>query len=165
MVVAGLAGSMVGGMILDKFKKFKLTTLVTYTLSLVFMIAFTYAIDLEDINIDYFIIAALGTYQKAKSINLRLNEYESQSIETIKGFFMTGYLPIGFEFGAEITFPESEASSSGLLNCSAQIFGIAVTAGSQALVNYFVSQAESLDDENQKYLVITIYLSQERYLI
>ena len=78
---------------------------------------------------------------------------------------MTGYLPIGFEFGAEITFPESEASSSGLLNCSAQIFGIAVTAGSQALVNYFVSQAESLDDENQKYLVITIYLSQEKFLI
>ena len=158
MVVAGLAGSMVGGMILDKFKKFKLTTLVTYTLSLVFMIAFTYAIDLEDINIDYFIIAALGTYQTPKSKNLRFK----LSIETIKGFFMTGYLPIGFEFGAEITFPESEASSSGLLNCSAQIFGIAVTAGSQALVNYFVSQAESLDDENQKYLVITIYLSQER---
>ena len=67
---------------------------------------------------------------------------------------MTGYLPIGFEFGAEITFPESEASSSGLLNCSAQIFGIAVTAGSQALVNYFVSQAESLEDENEEYLVI-----------
>ena len=67
---------------------------------------------------------------------------------------MTGYLPIGFEFGAEITFPESEASSSGLLNCSAQIFGIAVTAGSQALVNYFVSQAESLEDKNEEYLVI-----------
>lgn len=72
MVVAGLAGSMVGGMILDKFKKFKLTTLVTYTLSLVFMIAFTYAIDLEDINIDYFIIAALGRYQTPKSKNLSL---------------------------------------------------------------------------------------------
>ena len=70
---------------------------------------------------------------------------------------MTGYLPIGFEFGAEITFPESEASSSGLLNCSAQIFGIAVTAGSQALVNHFVTQAESLDDENQKYLVTNSY--------
>ena len=70
MVVAGLAGSMVGGMILDKFKKFKLTTLVTYTLSLVFMIAFTYAIDLEDINIDYFIIAALGTYQPMQALKL-----------------------------------------------------------------------------------------------
>ena len=40
---------------------------------------------------------------------------------------MTGYLPIGLEFGAEITFPISEASSSGILNCSAQIFGLLVT--------------------------------------
>ena len=32
-----------------------------------------------------------------------------------KGFFMTGYLPIGFEFGAEITYPQSEATSSALL--------------------------------------------------
>ena len=34
---------------------------------------------------------------------------------------MTGYLPIGFEFAAEITYPESEATSSGLLNVSAQV--------------------------------------------
>ena len=59
---------------------------------------------------------------------------------------MTGYLPIGFEFGAEITFPESEASSSGLLNCSAQIFGIAVTAGSQALVNYLYDRSENFQN-------------------
>ena len=36
-------------------------------------------------------------------------------------FFMTGYLPLGFEFAAEITFPESEGTSSGLLNASAQV--------------------------------------------
>ena len=30
--------------------------------------------------------------------------------------FMTGYLPVGFEFAAEITYPESEGTSSGLLN-------------------------------------------------
>jgi FLVCR family feline leukemia virus subgroup C receptor-related protein len=34
---------------------------------------------------------------------------------------MTGYLPVGFEFAAEITFPESEGTSSGLLNASAQV--------------------------------------------
>ena len=34
---------------------------------------------------------------------------------------MTGYLPIGFEFAAEITYPESEATSAGLLNVSAQV--------------------------------------------
>ena len=34
---------------------------------------------------------------------------------------MTGYLPLGFEFAAELTFPESEGTSSGLLNASAQV--------------------------------------------
>ena len=37
---------------------------------------------------------------------------------------MTGYLPIGFEVGAEITYPISEATSSGLLNVSAQVINI-----------------------------------------
>lgn len=36
-------------------------------------------------------------------------------------FFMTGYLPLGFEFAVELTYPESEGTSSGLLNCSAQV--------------------------------------------
>lgn len=34
---------------------------------------------------------------------------------------MTGYLPLGFEFAAELTYPEAEAISSGLLNASAQV--------------------------------------------
>lgn len=36
-------------------------------------------------------------------------------------FFMTGYLPLGFEYAAELTYPESEGTSSGLLNVSAQV--------------------------------------------
>ncbi|KAL8599889.1 hypothetical protein ACOMHN_016234 [Nucella lapillus] len=43
------------------------------------------------------------------------------------GLTMTGYLPVGFEFAAELTFPESEGTSSGLLNASAQVLGIALT--------------------------------------
>jgi len=39
----------------------------------------------------------------------------------VLGFFMTGYLPLGFEFAVEITYPESEGTSSGLLNASAQV--------------------------------------------
>lgn len=34
---------------------------------------------------------------------------------------MTGYLPLGFEFAVELTYPESEGTSSGLLNCSVQV--------------------------------------------
>lgn len=37
---------------------------------------------------------------------------------------MTGYLPIGFEFASELTYPEPEGTTSGLLNASAQLFGI-----------------------------------------
>ena len=62
MVVAGLAGSIVGGVILDKFKKFKFTSLITYILTLVLMIAFTFAIDRQDIVIDYILIIALGLF-------------------------------------------------------------------------------------------------------
>lgn len=41
---------------------------------------------------------------------------------------MTGYLPVGFEFGAELTYPEPEGTSSGLLNAASQIFGIIFTS-------------------------------------
>lgn len=40
---------------------------------------------------------------------------------------MTGYLPVGFEFGAELTYPEPEGTASGILNAFAQIFGVVFT--------------------------------------
>ncbi|CAL1262774.1 unnamed protein product [Larinioides sclopetarius] len=43
------------------------------------------------------------------------------------GFIMTGYLPAGLDFGAEITYPEPEAMSASLLNASIQIFSIILT--------------------------------------
>lgn len=46
---------------------------------------------------------------------------------SLLGFFMTGYLPVGFEFAAELTYPEPEGTSSGLLNAGAQVFGISFT--------------------------------------
>ena len=49
------------------------------------------------------------------------NEQLKQCPLLIDRFFMTGYLPVGFEFAAELTFPESEGTSSGLLNASAQV--------------------------------------------
>lgn len=40
---------------------------------------------------------------------------------------MTGYLAIGYELAAELTYPESEGTSSGMLNAVVQIFGIVFT--------------------------------------
>jgi MFS transporter, FLVCR family, feline leukemia virus subgroup C receptor-related protein len=42
-------------------------------------------------------------------------------------FFMTGYLGIGFEYAAELTYPIQEGTSSGLLNMSSELFGIIFT--------------------------------------
>lgn len=40
---------------------------------------------------------------------------------------MTGYLPIGFEFAAELTFPIAEGTTSGLLNGAVQVVGVLMT--------------------------------------
>jgi FLVCR family feline leukemia virus subgroup C receptor-related protein len=42
-------------------------------------------------------------------------------------FFMTGYLGIGYEFAAELTYPIPEGTSSGLLNASSEVFGVLFT--------------------------------------
>ncbi|XP_076762757.1 choline/ethanolamine transporter flvcr2a isoform X2 [Xylocopa sonorina] len=102
IVCAGMLGSVVCGIVLDKTHKFKETTLGVYLFSFIGMIIFTFAFDIPYIYITYATAGALG-------------------------FFMTGYLPVGFEFAAELTYPEPEGTSAGLLNAVCQVFGIAFT--------------------------------------
>ncbi|XP_047429526.1 feline leukemia virus subgroup C receptor-related protein 1 isoform X2 [Mugil cephalus] len=102
LVVAGMVGSILCGLWLDHTKTYKMTTLIVYGLSFLGMVVFTFTLDLNNILLVFFTAGVLG-------------------------FFMTGYLPLGFEFGVEITYPESEGTSSGLLNAFAQIFGIIFT--------------------------------------
>ncbi|XP_017266820.1 feline leukemia virus subgroup C receptor-related protein 2 isoform X2 [Kryptolebias marmoratus] len=104
IVIAGMAGSLLCGIWLDKTKTYKQTTLVVYVLSLAGMLVYAFTLNLGRLWVVFITAGALG-------------------------FFMTGYLPLGFEFAVELTFPESEGTSSGLLNCSAQIFGIIFTIG------------------------------------
>ncbi|XP_064627340.1 heme transporter FLVCR2-like isoform X2 [Lineus longissimus] len=109
LVLAGVLGSVVAGIWLDKTKTFRLTTILIYALSMVGMAVFSGTLHLGQIVVVFVVVGALG-------------------------FFMTGYLPVGFEFAAEITYPESEGTSSGLLNASAQCFGIIFTLGMSSLV-------------------------------
>uniref|UniRef100_A0A8C9XFZ7 Choline/ethanolamine transporter FLVCR1 n=1 Tax=Sander lucioperca TaxID=283035 RepID=A0A8C9XFZ7_SANLU len=102
LVVAGMVGSILCGLWLDHTKTYKMTTLIVYGLSFLGMVVFTFTLNLNNIYLVFVTAGALG-------------------------FFMTGYLPLGFEFGVEITYPESEGTSSGLLNAFAQLFGIIFT--------------------------------------
>uniref|UniRef100_A0A2C9JXH0 Choline/ethanolamine transporter FLVCR1 n=1 Tax=Biomphalaria glabrata TaxID=6526 RepID=A0A2C9JXH0_BIOGL len=110
IIVLGIIGSVMAGILLDKTKAFKATTVGIYVLSLASTIAFTFTLGFKEIAVVFVTAGALGC-------------------------FMTGYLPVGFEFAAELTFPESEATSSGLINASAQVFGIILTLGMRAMMD------------------------------
>lgn len=110
IVLAGVAGSVVAGIWLDRTRTYKGTTLGIYLFSLAGMLIFTFTLRLELI---WVVFLCAGIF----------------------GFFMTGYLPVCFEFGAEITYPESEGISSALLNESAELFGIIFTIGCRAMMN------------------------------
>lgn len=117
ITLAGIVGSIVCGYILSCTKQFKGVTLFVYVFSLVGTIAFTTGLIIKSIWLLFIVSGLLG-------------------------FFMTGYLPIGFEFAAEVSYPQPEGTSAGLLNAAAQIFGIIFTFSSSAIIeNYGHLQA------------------------
>ncbi|GAA6213665.1 feline leukemia virus subgroup C receptor-related protein 2 isoform X3 [Lates japonicus] len=110
IVIAGMVGSLICGIWLDKTKTYKQTTLLVYLLSLIGMLVYAFTLNLGHLWVVFITAGVLG-------------------------FFMTGYLPLGFEFAVELTYPESEGTSSGLLNCSAQIFGIIFTISQGKIID------------------------------
>ncbi|XP_068539268.1 heme transporter FLVCR2 isoform X1 [Anas acuta] len=119
LVLSGMAGALISGLWLDRTKTYKQTTLVVYIMSLVGMIVYTFTLSLGHLWVVFVTAGVLG-------------------------FFMTGYLPLGFEFAAELTYPESEGTSSGLLNVSAQIFGIAFTISQGQIMDRYGTKAGNL---------------------
>lgn len=119
IVIAGMVGSLICGIWLDRSKTYKQTTLAVYLMSLVGLVIYAFTLDLHHLWVVFITAGALG-------------------------FFMTGYLPLGFEFAVELTYPESEGTSSGLLNCSAQVFGIIFTICQGKIMDSFGTLAGNL---------------------
>ncbi|XP_062824393.1 heme transporter FLVCR2 isoform X1 [Anolis carolinensis] len=119
IIVSGMLGALITGIWLDRTKMYKQTTLMVYIMSFVGMVIYTFTLDLGYIWVVFVTAGVLG-------------------------FFMTGYLPLGFEFAAELTYPESEGTSSGLLNVSAQIFGIIFTISQGQIIDDFGTRAGNL---------------------
>ncbi|MEQ2314853.1 Feline leukemia virus subgroup C receptor- protein 2 [Ameca splendens] len=119
IVIAGMVGSLICGVWLDRTKTYKQTTLAVYILTLVGMIVYAATLKQGKLWVVFITAGSLG-------------------------FFMTGYLPLGFEFAAELTYPESEGTSSGLLNCSAQVFGIIFTICQGKIIDKFTTLAGNI---------------------
>nr|XP_033806775.1 feline leukemia virus subgroup C receptor-related protein 2 isoform X2 [Geotrypetes seraphini] len=112
ITVSGMVGALICGLWLDRSKTYKQTTLLVYIMSLAGLLTYTFTLSLGHL---WIVFVTAGTL----------------------GFFMTGYLPLGFEFAVELTYPESEGTSSGLLNVSAQIFGIIFTISHGQIIEKF----------------------------
>lgn len=99
MIVTGMLGSVSFGVILDKTHKFKETTVAVYFLSFCGQVLF-----------------AVFTYYELKWL-----VYLSA---TFLGYFMSGYLALGYEMCAEYTYPEPEDVAAGILNVANNLYGV-----------------------------------------
>lgn len=97
IVVSGMAGSVVCGQLLDRTHAYKLIITLIYLFSLISMVLFTV------------------------TLQLFTQVWPLYLASIVLGFFMTGYLPLGFEFAAEITYPHPANTPAGLLNLFAQV--------------------------------------------
>ncbi|XP_034239938.1 uncharacterized MFS-type transporter C09D4.1-like isoform X3 [Thrips palmi] len=112
MVLMGVLGSIAGGLVLDTWHKFKETTIVVYILAVLGMVAFAFSIGSGNMILVYVTAGFLG-------------------------FCTTGYVPIGYEFGAELTYPHSESTAVGLLNAAGESIGIALVLGAGEVVQIY----------------------------
>lgn len=97
IVISGMAGSVMCGQLLDRTHAYKPIIVLIYLFSLVSMLLFT---------------LVLRLFKQVWPLYLA---------SITLGFFMTGYLPLGFEFAAEITYPHPANTPAGLLNLFAQV--------------------------------------------
>jgi len=97
MILGGIFGALVMPMLSDYFKKRKRFIIVALIGAIIGLTGITFATS-------YWLLLFSGI---------------------ILGFFLLSAGPIGFQYGAEITFPASEGTSNGLLLLMGQISGIA----------------------------------------
>lgn len=96
MVIAGMFGSVISGIILDKTHLYRLVNMFMYLASMLSTVLFAYVLKTRNDTGLHVTIITLG-------------------------YFMTGYLLIGYEISNEMTWPRPESVSAGLLNLSAQV--------------------------------------------
>ncbi|XP_025988428.1 feline leukemia virus subgroup C receptor-related protein 2 [Solenopsis invicta] len=99
IILTGMAGSVSFGIILDKTHKFKKTAVTVYFLTFVGQVLFAVSICMGIKWMVYVLAIFLG-------------------------FFMLGYLTLGYELSTEFTYPESENISAGFLYITSSIYGI-----------------------------------------
>lgn len=108
MIVGGIVGALIIPLLSDYYKKRTPFIIVALVGSTIGLIGITFATS-------YWLLLFSGT---------------------VLGFFLLSSGPIGFQYGAEITYPASEGTSNGMLIMMGQISGIAFIFGMDSLKSH-----------------------------
>ena len=101
-ILSGMLGAAFQGYMMDVFKKYIFAIRMICFGSVVATIVFCYSVGTENINIVLINVAAIG-------------------------FLLLPIIPVGYAFGAELTYPISEAMSNGVMIMFSQIAASALT--------------------------------------
>jgi cyanate permease len=105
MIIGGIVGALIIPLLSDRYKK----------------------------RTPFIIIALLGATIGLTGITFATNYMLLLSSGMVLGFFLLSAGPIGFQYGAEITYPASEGTSNGMLLLVGQVSGIAFIFGMDSL--------------------------------
>jgi predicted MFS family arabinose efflux permease len=75
----------------------------------------------------------------------------------ITGFAMIAILPVGMDFGVELTHPTPEPVSSGLLMSSGAVVGIVLTITASESIHYFEEHGKTTLGCNIAQIVLTVF--------
>lgn len=114
MMAFGLIGSIAFGVYLDKFHHYKGTCIFLYIMSTTCVILFILSLEW---HLKYFAYAMCSIF----------------------GIFINPYIPVGFEFGIELTYPNEESTVAGLLFAASQIFSVIFAVTVAHVNSYFGS--------------------------
>jgi len=101
---SGMIGSLAVGILLDKFRKYKLSVVIIAVMSFV-LISTTYY-----------------SLPSGKTVLFALNIASY-------GLFAVPFVPLSFAFSVELTYPQPEAVSNGMMIMTAKFYGTAITVG------------------------------------
>lgn len=105
MIVGGILGALIIPFLSDRYKK----------------------------RTPFIIIALFGATVGLTGITFATNYWLLLTSGMVLGFFLLSAGPIGFQYGAEITYPASEGTSNGMLLLMGQVSGIAFIFGMDSL--------------------------------
>ncbi|XP_044728276.1 uncharacterized MFS-type transporter C09D4.1-like [Chrysoperla carnea] len=99
VTIAGMVGSSIIGYILDKTKKYKITAIIVIIMSTIGLILFM--------------------------ISLRTKSYTLVfAASAFLGLFITTFISVAYEYAVELTYPEPEANTAGLMSAFSTFTGV-----------------------------------------